>query len=1110
VKTKFSYPSLVLCISLLMTAVTWHLVRTYSMNIERQRFDHKVDAVIANISNDMRYYEGAIDGANGLFAASRQVERSEFKNYIESLGLAERYVGISALQFVSYVKSEDLHAFETITSADDAPGFRIKPAGKRADYMPIKFIEPETPHHELLGVDIGLDSVRREIAERVRDSGKTEISKKIKLLQGGVSGFLMIAPVYRNQTVNETVVQRRENLTGWIMAVFRIGGFMGQISHARDKDIDFEVYDSAGPGMETLLHDNDNHLEKLSDPFNEDADFSSRTFSRIEKLDLYGHTWTLRFSTKPLFDAESNWVLPWLILCAGLIISALLYGITWSLNRTRARAMSLASEITANLRVSEERFRSSFENTATGMALVATDGRWLKVNPALCAIVGYSENELLATNFQSITHPDDLNTDLSHVKRLLANAIQSYEMEKRYIHKSGRNVWVLLSVSLLRDENGQPMHFIAQLQNITSRKNAERELKQVSGALSNAMECIARVDAQGRFTRVNDAFAQATGFKASELALMNGMDLIHPDDRKRMESVWQKMKECGKAEAEAKALRRDGSGYYEHIVMVRALDEKENFDGHYCFIRDITARKQSEIELNKAKLQADAANRAKSEFLANMSHELRTPLNSVIGFSSILRKNKGGNLRPADLIYLERIQDNGKHLLALINSILDLSKIESGKLELQMENVNLCALISETIAQLGGQIVGRSVQLEKELPLDPVFLAADGQKLRQVVINLVANALKFTENGSVTVRLRTGAGNKPVAIDVIDTGIGIPADKLALIFEAFQQADNSTSRKYGGTGLGLTISRSLCELMGFRIEVSSEMGKGSVFSVVLARRTPLMASGILRKPTGESGLTPVRQGMNDILAKVNGRKVLVVEKDADTRTLLEKLLKDVGCQVVCAGDGNQALQLAREEKPDIITWDYNSMPRVNDWAVLQELKADPDLCRIPVVVINISADNDRKTLIGAVDYLNKPISRKEILNVLARNIHNPKCSALVVDDDPDTRNLISTLLQEEGFSVTTAENGLEALEKVNECKPSIIVIDLLMPVMDGITFLEKIHEDRRMPHFPTIVVTAKDLSFSESCYIETHANAVLQKGTTLSEDLKQTVRTVLN
>jgi signal transduction histidine kinase/CheY-like chemotaxis protein len=510
-------------------------------------------------------------------------------------------------------------------------------------------------------------------------------------------------------------------------------------------------------------------------------------------------------------------------------------------------------------------------------------------------------------------------------------------------------------------------------------------------------------------------------------------------------------------------------------------------------------------ELRRLTASAEAANRAKSEFLANMSHELRTPLNSVIGFTTILLKNKAGNLRDQDLTFLGRVLDNGKHLLNLINEVLDLAKVEAGRMELELETVALGDLIGPTLAGLEGQLKGKDVRLVSELPPRLAPIDTDPGKLKQVLINLVGNAIKFTARGSVTVRVEADPSDgRPLALDVIDTGVGIPQDKLDNIFEAFQQADASTTRQYGGTGLGLTIARSLCRLMGYEIEVHSSVGHGSMFRVVLGRK------GAVTPATPRPSLTReiVLRAGQLAPADLTGKRVLIIDDDSDSRILLTQYVEDCGCRVIAVDCGEQGLQLGQEVRPDLIVLDL-MMPGMNGWDVLKALKAHPTLSRVPVVVVSIVARENRGTILGAVDLLDKPVSREALHTLLTRTLRSRKGRALVVDDNPDTRHLLSAYLAEEGLETCEAVNGADALERLERFDANLVILDLIMPVMDGLAFLDALRRDPRRLHLPVVVVTGKELTTHESERLRADASVVLRKGDELALGLRRVVGEVL-
>jgi signal transduction histidine kinase/ActR/RegA family two-component response regulator/uncharacterized membrane protein len=396
----------------------------------------------------------------------------------------------------------------------------------------------------------------------------------------------------------------------------------------------------------------------------------------------------------------------------------------------------------------------------------------------------------------------------------------------------------------------------------------------------------------------------------------------------------------------------------------------------------VLAARTIEAELRAAKDAAERTNRAKSEFLSNMSHELRTPLNSVIGFANIILKNKNKTLSEQDIAYMSRIVANGKHLLGLINGILDLSKVEAGRVELEIAPVSAGDLVREVVAELEGQTAGRDIALSAIVPGDVEVFDADRSKLKQILINLVGNALKFTQHGSVVVRVaRDDKTGRPSRIDVIDTGVGIPADRLEAVFEAFQQADNTTSRQFGGTGLGLTITRSLAQMMGFDIRVTSELGKGSTFSIIIEEWSAERANTVVTAPTPVEAVSAA--------ANTKGVKAralaLIIDDDPDSRSVLSHHLRSLGCEVATARGADEGIAIARKLKPDLITLDV-MMPRKSGVEALHDFQTDPVLRHIPIVLVSVVAEEHRGRVFGVAEFVEKPVTSEVLHDVLDRTV----------------------------------------------------------------------------------------------------------------------------
>ncbi len=543
-------------------------------------------------------------------------------------------------------------------------------------------------------------------------------------------------------------------------------------------------------------------------------------------------------------------------------------------------------------------------------------------------------------------------------------------------------------------------------------------------------------------------------------------------------------------------------------------------------IQDL-AQKQQDLEhsrrrLEQANMELTEADRLRSEFVANMSHELRTPLNSIIGFSGILQKNKDQSLGDKALSYTEKINRNGKHLLELINDILDLSKIESGRMELDLAIVSVAGVLNEVADMLQHQIQSRGLALKLDIDNELPDVELDAQKLKQVLINLISNAMKFTSEGSVILRGHIGMNADNIEFEVEDTGIGIPEDKLDTIFEAFRQVDSSTTRNYGGTGLGLAISRAFVERMGGQLTVESALGKGSIFRVSLPvqktgassvkQKTPV--PGPIAAPLDTESVQGSVFQLNELeegraTAHSEIQRILIIDDDPDTRELLSSYLKEYTAELLTAADGEEGLRLAREFQPDLITLDL-MMPGLSGWDVLNQIKQDESLSSIPVIVVSIVAQTRKATILGAVDAITKPVSQERLHQAIERSVGSVcepnMAKILVVDDESDARELVCSMLAGKVSQIRTAENGREALATLEHYRPDLIILDLMMPVMDGTSFLRVLRADQRFIGLPVVVVTAKQLNETERRELEMRVAAVVQKGDqTLSDRLEEIV-----
>ncbi len=641
-----------------------------------------------------------------------------------------------------------------------------------------------------------------------------------------------------------------------------------------------------------------------------------------------------------------------------------------------------------------------------------------------------------------------------------------------------------------------------------SQAQLRRERDRLQSIFRALNDGVCTLDAEGRCLSANLVATRYLG--VSEEQLVGGPLLdrvaLSPNQPASAESfllLWMSIKNRLALSFEQASLARPSGEWLSISCVFNPLIEQGEVIGCVMVFRDVTQQRRAEQELlrlneelREARDQALEASKSKSTFLANMSHELRTPLNAIIGYSELLREDALADGLDDMAEDARKINVSADHLLHVINDILDLSKIEAGKMEVFPERFTLSELVDQVRTTVAPLIQRNRNELEVQLEGSAqVALLTDKVKLRQALINVMSNAAKFTEDGTITLSVTTHRRERQLWLRarVTDTGIGIPPDRLEQLFDAFTQGDQSTTRQYGGTGLGLSITRQFCRMLGGEISVDSVVGEGSTFEVMVPTTLPgegtiSLSSVFEGEDSGALSALPAPGGQ---LATV-----LMIDDDATVFDLAQRFLKPEGFHLLRARNGREGLELARAHHPDVITLDV-MMPELDGWSTLSALKSDPQLAHIPVVMMTIVAERQRGFALGAADYLPKPIDRGRLISTLRRHCEmrgDTRGDVLIVEDDEQTRQILHRTLSSRGWQVREAAHGVAAMTQLRERAPDVVLLDLMMPLMDGFQVLDAMREDEALAQIPVIVLTARDLSLQETQRLHQRASQVLQKG----------------
>ena len=786
----------------------------------------------------------------------------------------------------------------------------------------------------------------------------------------------------------------------------------------------------------------------------------------------------------------------------------------------KERLLTNLQNLNRTLRESELRFRSVAQSANDAIISADSSGKIISWNTGAQTIFGFVEEEVLGkplTMLMSEEYREQHQRGLDRLRSTGEARAIGKTLEVHGLRKDGSEFPLELSLATWQTEEGT--FYSGIIRDITERKRAEEAQKRLVAILEATPDFVGIADKDGRALYVNRAGRTMIGIEENDDISHTTIADYHPEwasapilnegiPLATRDGVWA---------GETALLRRDG----QEIPISQIILAHKNAHGSVEFFstvaRDITERKRAEeslqaltvsleekvkertAELEIARDHALTATRHKSEFLANMSHELRTPLNAVIGFSEVLLEKMFGDINAKQEEYLQDIASSGRHLLALINDILDLSKVEAGRVELELTTFDLAATLENTLTLVRERAMRHGIAVVSEVPRELGDCTADELKVKQVLLNLLSNAIKFTPDGG-GISLKARVNGHFAEISVTDTGVGVAPDDQSKIFEEFYRAKAEVAKKREGTGLGLALTKKFVELHGGTIWLESQLDHGSTFTFTL----PMQES--VEIAPAPAAVTP----------KVHDEQALalVVEDDPRAAKLLSIYLKEAGFVIEVANSGEAGLEKARALHPAVIALDI-LMQGIDGWEFLARLKADRSTAGIPVVVVSMVDERGKGFALGAAEYLVKPVDREAVISAVRRVVRTRtpdqhEITILAVDDDPIALDLIQAVLQPEGWTVIKAAGGRLGVRLARERRPCLIVLDLLMPDVDGFQVLEDLKRDPLTASIPVVVLNCQALTPEEKAALNGRITDLIQKGQFSHKDFVAQIRSLVN
>ncbi|KQR10733.1 CHASE domain-containing protein [Xanthomonas sp. Leaf148] len=1115
---------LILTAGLIAAIVTGVWLQRHNELEREQRFQYVVRSLARNISERMYTFEHGLRGARGavIGAGSEVISRDRFTLYSRSRDYAREFPGVLGYGYIHRVAPADEDAFLQTARADGAPDIhrRLLAPWDGERYI-VLYFEPESSGNRPIGLDIASEPRRRAAALQAARSGEPIMTSPVSLSGYRVpneSGFLVLLPVYREGMPLQTPQQRMAATNGWVYAPFSVEQMVKSALGERD-DVALDLSDRNEPT---------HNFYRSGTP----AGDSARWRPVVQLLPIYGRTWIVTAHPTASFVASLNQTSPWLV--GGLVMAAsslfaALLGLYFSNGLRREEVLRKQMELAALVSHSSE-------------AIVAEtpDGRITHWNPAAEAMFGYTAEEAIDQDLTLLLSPQPYAMpQIEHADEAYpTNASAAQSMR----HRDGHHVHVLASKAPIIEPDGTlsgHSHFfrdiservrshqrIVDLNASLEHQVAERtsELVKFSvlqrAILAHAGYAIIATDSSGFVTLFNRAAEKLLGYNAEDvIGRRKASQFVEPEelqDRAHLlsEQTGVPVAHTLEAVAALTSLGRSDTSEWTYVgydgrrlpvllTLSTLRDDNDQVIGYLGVAVDLTEQKLHEKQLRLAMDAAKSANQSKSDFLANMSHEIRTPMNAILGMLYLLQRSE---LPGAAQDMVTKIDRSARTLLEIINDILDFSKIEAGRIDLERAPFDLNQLFDNIADLMRSSLSAKPVEMIVEpLPRDSRWLLGDALRINQVLVNLVGNAIKFTEQGEVVLSVRrfpSGDPNKvKLLFSVRDTGIGISKEKQSLIFSPFLQADTSTSRRYGGSGLGLTISRRLIELMGGELEVESVPGRGSEFYFVV---------------TLEKAAPPKAQQDLPALPPEAMPRVLIADDHDAALSNLVRITTDLGWRVDAVASGQAALQAIEQasEPYDIFLLDWR-MPDIDGVAIAREIRARAAPGPHPVIVMvtayerrlleqhpeqqDLDAVMTKPVTSAALHRLveqlvdERPGARPVTPTFVARRLEGTHL--LLVDDSEINCEVAQRILEGEGAMVTVAHDGEQAVNTLKRAPDlfHLVLMDVQMPVVDGYEATRRLRQIPALASLPVIALTAGAFRPQQEKALEAGMNGFIAK-----------------